>query len=887
MQRRTFLTKSALVSAAALTSPAFASPLSEKEAVPVSPTSAPDTLPPGPADAFLPKQPLSIEALLPAAERIHPMPLAERQRPGMVPRRGICSLSPGRPSWDTLLSGNGSMYTELAGHPYTEQLLFHHELLQVPWRRPFEAPKVASVLPRVRQLLLEGKYREGVNLAYEAMSSAGLPMNTHPHPTIPAFAMAIDTPPAGPVTGYLRTLDFESGEAVVHWRDSRGEFIRRTVVSRPDDVAVQLLQAPAGGTFSPLLSIRTPPGVPTAFGPITFEQHSTEGRLVLTCRFDPAVSNSGYAAVTRVVRTGGTAQFVSNQLAIHGATQVLLLTRIFWFDDFQQAKLDALIAELDALTGDYAAILNRNRAVQSSVIGRVAVDLGGATSHGLSVEELLDQQRTSLGYSPALLEKVFDMGRYWLMLSSGHYPAQPIAGEVNINVNLQIAHGVMTNLPEAMSSYFDWIESLLPDCRANARNIFGARGAVFPILPNKGMGVSFAYASTPNQGIWPHPYWISAGGWLYSPFWDHYLVTGDLEFLRKRVVPGLKELALFYEDFLTLTDERGNFIFVPSFSPENWPLDAEPVPPSAYPLPDIAWQMTPPTPLVINSTMDIMVCREVFTDLLEAAAILGTESGNVERWKAMLSKMTPYLLTKDGTLKEWCWPSLEENYDQRHVSHLYGAWPADEIDPSRNPALAHAALLADRKRGPSNSSAHGLCHRALAATRLKDPYLVNFELKQLLEQGYFGSTLRSSHNPFRSPFPDAQGGVPTILLEAITYSRPGVLELLPALPVTLRKGSIQGVLARTFARIDHLSWNLEERTADLTLTSLRDQNLTLVVWHGISSITGPRNTVTNPRQSGALKCTLRLFANQPISFKIKLAASTAREWTREAPTSRA
>ena len=76
--------------------------------------------------------------------------------------------------------------------------------------------------------------------------------------------------------------------------------------------------------------------------------------------------------------------------------------------------------------------------------------------------------------------------------------------------------------------------------------------------------------------MWPHPYWISAGGWCCRPFWDHYLVTGDLEFLRKRVVPALKELALFYEDFLTVTDKDGKYIFVPSFSPENNPANTEP-----------------------------------------------------------------------------------------------------------------------------------------------------------------------------------------------------------------------------------------------------------------------------------------------------------------------
>src|SRR3546814_4087418 len=153
--------------------------------------------------------------------------------------------------------------------------------------------------------------------------------------------------------------------------------------------------------------------------------------------------------------------------------------------------------------------------------------------------------------------------------------------------------------------------------------------------------------------------------------------------------------------------------------------------------------MSPPVPFVINSAMDVMVCREVLTHLIEACEILGSDADSIPKWKAILAKMPPYRTTEDGTLKEWGWPGLDENYDQRHVSHLYGAWPSDEIQPTRSPDLARAALLADRKRGPANSSAHGLCHRALAAARLKDDYLVDWEIKQLLNQGYLTQTLRS------------------------------------------------------------------------------------------------------------------------------------------------
>ncbi len=157
----------------------------------------------------------------------------------------------------------------------------------------------------------------------------------------------------------------------------------------------------------------------------------------------------------------------------------------------------------------------------------------------------------------------------------------------------------------------------------------------------------------------------------------------------------------------------------------------------------------------------------------------------------MLAKMPPYLLELDGTLKEWAWPTLQEHYSHRYVSHLYGAWPGDEIDPDRTPQLARAALIADRRRTFDTMStavagevlpAYARCHRALAGARLKDSVIVDVQLRQLLEQGYVSTALRCSRDPYAAPVPDAQGGIPAIIMEMLAYSRPGVIEVLPALP---------------------------------------------------------------------------------------------------------
>jgi alpha-L-fucosidase 2 len=825
-----------------------------------------------------PKKPLPITIDSEPGTTIRPMPIAERRERGAVPERGTCSTAPGTPFRDTLLSGTGSMLFELTGDPYAEQVRFHHERLMLPWRRPFEAPKVADALPVIRRLLLDGKYREGADYAFRAMTEAGLQVNTKAHPTIAAFDMRLDLPNTDTVDDYLRTLDFSSGEMRVTWRDRRGSWLRRSFASRTDKVCVQRLDAPDGGRLAVTITVEAPP-VGSHEGPVTFHSAAEPDRMVFTGRFDPAINANGYAGVTRIVRDGGTARVDGDRIVIQDARSVTLLTRIDWFEHLDTAGVDAIVAGLDELDSDYATLFARDRGRQRQFMDRVRVRFGDADQRWMSGEELLDDQRTRSDYSPALLERIFDMGRYWLLASSGTFPVQPMAGEVNININLQVAPGTIADVPEAMAAYHDWVESLLPDCRNNARNIFGMRGAVYPVLPNKDMGVSFHYARTEGAGVWPHPYWISAGGWLYNPFWDHYLATDDIGFLRDRIVPGLKELAAFYEDFLTVEDDRGNVVFVPSFSPENWPEHAEPLPPPVWPLTQYdAYHMAPPAPFVINAAMDVMVCREVLTHLIEACETLHIDADGVARWKALLARMPPYRTTEDGTLKEWGWPGLDENYDQRHVSHLYGAWPSDEIDPDITPELARAALLADRKRGPANSSAHGLCHRALAGARLKDRYLVDFELKQLLNQGYFNQTLRSAHNPYGGPMPDAQGGVPTIMMEMLCHTRPGVVEVLPALPAELRTGSLDGMRGRCFARIDRLAWDLDRREVTLTLTSLRDQTLELIARHGIANVAITGAVLARRPSAGSQSCSVRLVRGRQAIVRIALTSDTPARW---------
>lgn len=823
-------------------------------------------------DPFLPKPPVLARPARPGEVPITPMPLAERLRRKVVPNHGICSTAPAADA--LLLSGNGAMTIETACHPYADQIVFRHESLFVPRRRPFESPKIAGVFSQVRKLVLEGKYQEAARLGYDEWQKTPMPPGMGGFGGL-SFTMRIETPGSDSVRDYLRTADFESTELTVHWADARGEWMRQAFASRPDNVVVQRFTGPSGRPFDVRITMQRTvvrprgasaglvrPGAPAAPAQTTVQQDFTPQRLILKGRLDASVNNSGFASVTRVVLDGGAARIDGDTLVVEHAASLMLLTRLEQLPDYGEDRVDAVRQSVERLTPDYAALLGRARAVQAEMLGRVSVDFGGASQHGLSSEELLAEQRSSPGYCGAFLERLFDMCRYWFILTSGKYCT--MSALTNVNINLQIAPGVQGDHREGMDAYFSWMESLYPDYRSNAKNIFGMRGAHYATSPTKDEGVEkmFDLAGSTSE-LWPHPYWISAGGWCVRPFWDRYLVTGDLEFLRKHVVPAYKDLALFYEDFLTVTDENGKYIFAPSFSPENHPGN-----------------LSAACMLVVNAAMDVSVCREVLGNLVTACELLGIEAERVPVWKQMLAKLPPYLLEHDGALKEWSWPSLAERHSHRHISHLYGSWPGDEIDPDRTPQLAKAALNANRHRVPERLAAHSRCHRALVGARLKDRFMVDSELRQLIEEGYVGPTLRCSHDPYVQPMPDAQGGLQLIMIEMLAYSRPGVIEVLPALPPSLLRGAINGMPLRTFARLDRLAWDMEAGTVDLRITSARTQDVTLMARHGIDAISASAGALTTRPQPGEAACRLRLHNGRPVEVHLKIGRRDPLEWVR-------
>lgn len=288
---------------------------------------------------------------------------------------------------------------------------------------------------------------------------------------------------------------------------------------------------------------------------------------------------------------------------------------------------------------------------------------------------------------------------------------------------------------------------------------------------------------------YPLHLWTAGADWLLKPLVDHDETRGEQD---PRTARALAEVALFYEDFLTRTDADGHLVVVPSYSPENRPANA-------------SWG-------AINAAMDLSAARHA----LRTAADYHPEKA--QAWRALADRLPPHRINVDGALAEWAWPGLDDTYDHRHLSHLYGVWPLDEITPYDTPGLAAAAHRALELRGSENDSAHGHLHHALVAARLRDGERVAHALGQVLKGDFFHTSLMSAHYPNRHVYnADAAHTLPAVLVEMLVQSTPDRLVLLPAVPVTCPRGELRGIRTRFGAALD-LTWSPTEATAVLRPT---------------------------------------------------------------------
>ncbi|MPY57848.1 glycosyl hydrolase family 95 catalytic domain-containing protein [Streptomyces spongiae] len=703
---------------------------------------------------------------------------------------GTWEPSPAARWEDAFLSGNGHHGAMVFGDPHDDRVIVtHHTLVRPNGAERARPPRLAAELPALQDRLLAGdltaaeRFTDGRELQWV-------------QPFHPAFQVRLRRPSGGETHGYRRSVEFTTGvveAGCAGWRS-------RVFVSRADDVIVQYVTSP-GLTLDVTLDHRLP-GAPDGLGIGNGAVLTPEGALV-TLRAGYPDSDRAYTGVTLAVVMGGRTTLAPPGIRVEGAESVLLLTRVHR----HTGELDTVaegraLRELLPESGQpYGHLLDRHVDLHRTAYTRTALDLRADDEERALPGSALLLRPTG----PALLERLFAAGRYHLLSASGLNPPRLTGlwtGDWNTawagaftndaNLNLQTASAAATALPEVTAAHARLICRQLDDWRENARAVFGARGVMAPAHSDGESGLTYHFSRE-----YPLHLWTAGADWLLKPLVDHDETRGEQD---PRTAHALAEVALFYEDFLTGTDPAdpadpdGHLVVVPSYSPENRPANA-------------SWG-------AINAAMDLSAARHA---LLTAAAY-HPDTPEADRWRALVAKLPPHRINADGALAEWAWPGLDDTYDHRHLSHLYGVWPLDEITPYDTPGLAAAAHRALELRGAENDSAHGHLHHALVAARLRDGERVAHALGQVLSGDFFHASLMSAHYPNRDVYnADAAHTLPAVGVETLVQSTPDRLVLLPALPETYPTGELRGLRTRFGAELD-LTWNPHEARAVLRPT---------------------------------------------------------------------